>query len=77
MMDVDWLSYSYSVLAAAAFYHFSTFEVVHKVSGESTFDLRPTGVGAPADACVCVRPDLGQRGALRPVDGALRGHSAR
>lgn len=38
MMDVDWLGYSYSVLAAAAFCHFSTFEVVHKVSGES--DLR-------------------------------------
>lgn len=35
MMDIDWLGYSYSVLAAAAFCHFSTFEVVHKVSGES------------------------------------------
>lgn len=38
-MDIDWLGYSYSVLAAAAFCHFSTFEVVHKVSGES--DLVP------------------------------------
>lgn len=34
MMDIDALDYSYSILAAAAFCHFSTFDVVHKVSGE-------------------------------------------
>ncbi|XP_020510264.1 G1/S-specific cyclin-E2 [Labrus bergylta] len=33
MMDAGSLDYSYSVLAAAAFCHFSTFDVVHKVSG--------------------------------------------
>ncbi|KAM9353568.1 G1/S-specific cyclin-E2 [Symphorus nematophorus] len=33
MMDIDSLDYSYSVLAAAAFCHFSSFDVVHKVSG--------------------------------------------
>ncbi|MEQ2194699.1 hypothetical protein XENOCAPTIV_001774 [Xenoophorus captivus] len=40
MMDISSLDYSYSVLAAAAFCHFSTFDVVHKVSGltwESVF----------------------------------------
>ena len=55
MMDVAWLSYSYSVLAAAAFCHFSTFEVVHKVSGES--DLRPGQrlcSVAELTVCVCV-----------------------
>lgn len=76
MMDVGWLGYSYSVLAAAAFCHFSTFEVVHKVSGES--DLRPRHrvlrVGGANS--VCVRPDVGQRGALCSVDDALRGHAA-
>lgn len=54
MMDVAWLGYSYSVLAAAAFCHFSTFEVVHKVSGES--DLRPSPSGdsrAELTVCVC------------------------
>lgn len=44
MMDIDWLGYSYSVLAAAAFCHFSTFEVVHKVSGESDLVLIVTDV---------------------------------
>lgn len=34
MMDIDSLDYSYSVLAAAAFCHFSSFDVVHKVSGK-------------------------------------------
>lgn len=34
MMDIDALDFSYSILAAAAFCHFSTFDVVHKVSGE-------------------------------------------
>ncbi|KAM9723917.1 G1/S-specific cyclin-E2 isoform 2-T2 [Menidia menidia] len=33
MMDIRSLDYSYSVLAAAAFCHFSTFDVVHKISG--------------------------------------------
>ncbi|KAF0032016.1 hypothetical protein F2P81_016571 [Scophthalmus maximus] len=33
MMDIASLDFSYSVLAAAAFCHFSTFDVVHKVSG--------------------------------------------
>ncbi|XP_041842781.1 G1/S-specific cyclin-E2 isoform X2 [Melanotaenia boesemani] len=33
MMDINSLDYSYSVLAAAAFCHFSSFDVVHKVSG--------------------------------------------
>lgn len=35
MMDIEALDYSYSILAAAAFYHFSSLEVVHKVTGES------------------------------------------
>ncbi|XP_039886468.1 G1/S-specific cyclin-E2 [Simochromis diagramma] len=33
MMDITALDYNYSVLAAAAFCHFSTFDIVHKVSG--------------------------------------------
>uniref|UniRef100_A0A3Q0QVA2 Cyclin E2 n=1 Tax=Amphilophus citrinellus TaxID=61819 RepID=A0A3Q0QVA2_AMPCI len=33
MMDITVLDYNYSVLAAAAFCHFSTFDIVHKVSG--------------------------------------------
>ncbi|KAM4568694.1 G1/S-specific cyclin-E2 [Fundulus diaphanus] len=40
MIDIGSLDHSYSVLAAAAFCHFSTFDVVHKVSGltwESVF----------------------------------------
>ncbi|XP_003977729.3 G1/S-specific cyclin-E2 isoform X1 [Takifugu rubripes] len=41
MMDIDWLGYSYSVLAAAAFCHFSTFEVVHKVSGLTWESVAP------------------------------------
>uniref|UniRef100_A0A665U083 Cyclin E2 n=1 Tax=Echeneis naucrates TaxID=173247 RepID=A0A665U083_ECHNA len=33
MMDINSLDYSYSILAAAAFYHFSSsFDIVHKVS---------------------------------------------
>lgn len=35
MMDIEALDYNYSVLAAAALYHFSSLEVVHKVTGES------------------------------------------
>lgn len=35
MMDIEALDYSYSVLAAAAFYHFSSLDVVQKVTGES------------------------------------------
>lgn len=35
MMDIEALAYNYSVLAAAAFYHFSSLEVVLKVTGES------------------------------------------
>ncbi|KAG7233006.1 hypothetical protein INR49_007768 [Caranx melampygus] len=31
MMDISSLDYSYSVLAAAAFCHFSTFDIVHKL----------------------------------------------
>ncbi|KAM9310795.1 G1/S-specific cyclin-E2 [Pholidichthys leucotaenia] len=33
MMDINSLDFQYSILAAAAFYHFSTFDIVHKVSG--------------------------------------------
>ncbi|XP_061631503.1 G1/S-specific cyclin-E2 isoform X1 [Phyllopteryx taeniolatus] len=33
MMDIGSLDFSYSVLAAAAFCHFSTFDIVNKVSG--------------------------------------------
>ncbi|XP_019734132.1 G1/S-specific cyclin-E2 isoform X2 [Hippocampus comes] len=33
MMDIRSLDFSYSVLAAAAFCHFSTFDIVNKVSG--------------------------------------------
>lgn len=42
MMDIDALDYSYSILAAAAFCHFSTFDVVHKVSGECDSELGPS-----------------------------------
>lgn len=83
MMDIDWLGYSYSVLAAAAFCHFSTFEVVHKVSGESDLVLIVTDVtlafGGSANfvcVCVCLRPDVGQCGPLCSVDDALHGHAA-
>ncbi|XP_070822839.1 G1/S-specific cyclin-E2 [Chaetodon trifascialis] len=41
MMDIDALDYSYSVLAAAAFCHFSTFDVVHKVSGLTWDSVSP------------------------------------
>lgn len=34
MLDISSLDFSYSVLAAAAFCHFSSFDVIHKVSGE-------------------------------------------
>ncbi|XP_030012936.1 G1/S-specific cyclin-E2 [Sphaeramia orbicularis] len=33
MLDINSLEYSYSILAAAALCHFSTFDIVHKVSG--------------------------------------------
>lgn len=39
-MDINSLDFSYSVLAAAAFCHFSTFDVVHKVSGRFGFLTR-------------------------------------
>lgn len=38
-MDITSLDYNYNVLAAAAFCHFSTFDVVHKVSGKFAFLL--------------------------------------
>ncbi|XP_045902009.1 G1/S-specific cyclin-E2 isoform X2 [Micropterus dolomieu] len=41
MMDINSLDYSYSVLAAAAFCHFSTFDVVHKVSGLTWESVAP------------------------------------
>ncbi|XP_073341115.1 G1/S-specific cyclin-E2 isoform X1 [Pagrus major] len=41
MMDISSLDYSYSVLAAAAFCHFSTFDVVHKVSGLTWESVAP------------------------------------
>ncbi|XP_024122826.1 G1/S-specific cyclin-E2 [Oryzias melastigma] len=41
MMDIDSLDYSYSVLAAAAFCHFSSFDVVHKVSGLTWESVSP------------------------------------
>ncbi|XP_071770057.2 G1/S-specific cyclin-E2 [Centroberyx gerrardi] len=41
MMDVNSLDFSYSVLAAAAFCHFSSFEVVHKVSGLTWESVAP------------------------------------
>lgn len=37
VMDISSLDFSYSILAAAAFCHFSTFDVVHKVSGNGLF----------------------------------------
>ncbi|XP_028837135.1 G1/S-specific cyclin-E2 [Denticeps clupeoides] len=33
ILDIESLDYHYGVLAAAAFWHFSSFDVVHKVSG--------------------------------------------
>ncbi|CAK6982959.1 G1/S-specific cyclin-E2 [Scomber scombrus] len=41
MMDIDSLDYDYSVLAAAAFCHFSSFDVVHKVSGLTWESVAP------------------------------------
>ncbi|XP_074539629.1 G1/S-specific cyclin-E2 [Halichoeres trimaculatus] len=41
MMDIGSLDYSYSVLAAAAFCHFSSFDVVHKVSGLTWESVAP------------------------------------
>nr|XP_046255526.1 G1/S-specific cyclin-E2 isoform X2 [Scatophagus argus] len=41
MMDINSLDYGYSVLAAAAFCHFSTFDVVHKVSGLTWDSVAP------------------------------------
>ena len=39
LMDISSLDFSYSILAAAAFYHFSDFSVVHKVSGNGLSHL--------------------------------------
>uniref|UniRef100_A0A3Q3W5R8 Uncharacterized protein n=1 Tax=Mola mola TaxID=94237 RepID=A0A3Q3W5R8_MOLML len=41
MMDINSLDYSYSILAAAAFCHFSTFNIVHKVSGLTWDSVAP------------------------------------
>lgn len=41
MMDIEALDYSYSILAAAAFYHFSSLEVVHKVTGLAWDSVAP------------------------------------
>ncbi|XP_008321105.1 G1/S-specific cyclin-E2 [Cynoglossus semilaevis] len=41
MMDVNYLDFSYSVLAASAFCHFHTFDVVHKVSGLTWDSVAP------------------------------------
>ncbi|XP_076023949.1 G1/S-specific cyclin-E2 [Genypterus blacodes] len=41
IMDIDSLDFSYSVLAAAAFCHFSSFDVVHKVSGLTWESVAP------------------------------------
>uniref|UniRef100_A0A7N8XYH3 Cyclin E2 n=1 Tax=Mastacembelus armatus TaxID=205130 RepID=A0A7N8XYH3_9TELE len=41
MMDIGSLDYSYSVLAAAAFFHFSTFDVVYRVSGLTLESVAP------------------------------------
>ncbi|XP_071326641.1 G1/S-specific cyclin-E2 isoform X1 [Trachinotus anak] len=41
VMDINSLDYSYSVLAAAAFCHFNTFDVVHKVSGLTWESVAP------------------------------------
>lgn len=35
VLDINSLDFHYGVLAAAAFCHFSSFEVVHKVSGKT------------------------------------------
>lgn len=39
MLDINSLEFHYGVLAAAAFCHFSSFEVVHKVSGKELIDI--------------------------------------
>ncbi|KAK7877740.1 hypothetical protein WMY93_030554 [Mugilogobius chulae] len=41
LMDIGALDFSYSVLAAAAFCHFSSFDVVHRVSGLSWEAVSP------------------------------------
>ncbi|XP_028281573.1 G1/S-specific cyclin-E2 isoform X2 [Parambassis ranga] len=41
MMDINSLEYNYNVLAAAAFCHFSSFDVVHKVSGLTWDSVHP------------------------------------
>ncbi|KAM3838295.1 G1/S-specific cyclin-E2-like, partial [Diretmus argenteus] len=41
IMDAGALDYSYSVLAAAAFCHFSSFHIVHKVSGLTWDSVAP------------------------------------
>ncbi|KAG7272003.1 hypothetical protein CRUP_012023, partial [Coryphaenoides rupestris] len=41
LMDISSLDFSYSILAAAAFCHFSNFDVVHKVSGLSWDSVAP------------------------------------
>ncbi|KAM6967600.1 G1/S-specific cyclin-E2 [Aplochiton taeniatus] len=41
IMDINSLDYSYGVLAAAAFCHFTSFEVVHKVSGLTWDSIAP------------------------------------
>lgn len=39
ILDINSLEFHYGVLAAAAFCHFSSFEVVHKVSGTEFIDM--------------------------------------
>lgn len=89
MMDIGWLDYSYSVLAAAAFCHFSTFDIVHKVSGTfSTFQLliwllfsyilveknQPNlKLTGGIPGFSLCRPDLGERVSLLSVDESLHG----
>ncbi|XP_035018360.1 G1/S-specific cyclin-E2 [Hippoglossus stenolepis] len=41
MMDINSLDYGYSVIAASAFCHFSTFDVVHQVSGLTWESVAP------------------------------------
>ncbi|XP_033933446.1 G1/S-specific cyclin-E2 [Pseudochaenichthys georgianus] len=41
ILDINALDYSYCVLAAAAFCHFSSFDVVHKVSGLTWDSVAP------------------------------------
>lgn len=39
ILDIECLEFTYGVLAAAALFHFSSFELVHKVSGYEWSDL--------------------------------------